>query len=97
MKSRQREILLWSTVFILLLVGYQFIPFETTSRDLDIAKDVVGTRTSQPVLSAKVQGHNTIIVTTGWTEGSLSGDGDDFYLRKILWHWWIFQREHWAA
>ena len=95
-KSHQRKILVWSAVFILLLGGYQFIPFEPTSLDLELAKQIVGKRTSQPILGARIEDNSEIVVTTGWAKGTLSGDGDDYYLRKILWRWWVCKKTHWA-
>ena len=97
MNLRRRKILLYSAACILVLAGSQFIPFDPTGHDLEMARNVVAQRTSQAILGTEIRGDCVIIVKTGWINGTLSGDGDDYYLRKIFWHWWIYKRNHWST
>jgi hypothetical protein len=93
-KPRGRLIFLCAAGATLFLIVLQFIPFEPTSDDIMEVRQLVEERTSQPILGMEIQNNGEIIVQTGWIKGSLSGEEDDYYFRKIFWRWWVYKRTH---
>ena len=85
-KLRNQKILFYGALLIFFLAAYQFIPFEPTNHDLDIAAQIVEKRYHTPCWG-QAQANGEILVYTGGNAGPI------FHLRRIFWRWWIYKTE----
>jgi hypothetical protein len=94
---RRRLVIVVVTLVFLFIVSYQFYPVRPTEKDLTTIREIIKRHTSESILSIEEQPNGVVVVQTGWIKGPLNGDGHYYRLRKILWSWWIYKSEHWAA
>ncbi len=61
-KLRKQKSLFYCALVVLCLTSYQFIPFEPTTHDVDLARKVVEKRTSQPIGGTEIQANGEIVI-----------------------------------
>lgn len=93
---RRKRLYILTLLFCVILIVVQLLPFTPNDKDVERAKKVVLRHTKEEMVDVKCYPSGRIMIRTGIVSGGLTGDGHDYWMRRIFGFWYIYRIEHWA-